>query len=173
LSAFIGIAGLGARLGALGQVVNTLSIVGLLGVLAGYFSGGLRRRWLVFVVLASAVAALSATSTGRLYATTVVPLAVVIKVVAIRRRVFWPLVVLVFLLCVFVNGAKDDYRALTSNSSQADPAAAALRFPNYVLFDYRPTGPALSRSAARFAYSVTDLMGYIDQEDVPTGVEFG
>jgi hypothetical protein len=167
LSAFIGIAGLGARLGALGQVVNTLSIVGLLGVLAGYFSGGLRRRWLVFVVLASGVAALSATSTGRLYATTVVPLAVVIFVVAIRRRVSWPLVVLVFLLFVFVNGAKGDYRALTSNSSQANPVAAALRFPNYVLFDYRPTGPAISSSGARFAYSVTDLMGYIDQ-NVPT-----
>jgi hypothetical protein len=167
LSAFIGIVGLGATLGALGQVVDTLSIVGLLGVLAGYFSGGLRRRWLVFVVLASGVAALSSSSTGTLYTIAVVPLAVGIFVVAIRRRVFWPLVVLIFLLSVFLNGAKTEYRVLTSNSSQASPVTAALRFPNYVLFDFKPTGPALSRSAARFAYSVTDLTGYIDQ-NVPT-----
>lgn len=157
----VDVTGLRASLGAIPVSINSLRLMGIVGIFGAYLRGMAGARWLVVVCPLVVLEVVVGLGSGAIYSAARAPLAMLILYVCLRRRVPWLLLVVSVLAALVLNTTKGEFR--NDRSAQTGPAAnQGVEYLRRVTDSASATSDAtLSVAAARFAYSTSDLMGYV------------
>jgi hypothetical protein len=160
---FISSLGLRASLGAIPVVIDSLRLMGIVGLFGAYLRGMVPARWLVGVFTLVVVEMIAGLGSGAIYTAARPPLAMLILFVCVRRRIPWLVVVLSVLAALMLNTTKGEFRTDRGRGDQT-AVAGGLGYLRRVSDSSTSTSDAtLSRAAARFSYSTSDLMGYVEE----------
>ena len=156
------ILGLRSGLGSIPVAVDLVRIIGMLGLFGSYLQGVAPRRWLVIVVAVLVVEVFVGIGSAAIYEAARAPIAALVLYIVIRRRVPWALVVLATASALLLNTTKGEFRAETADTGASSGTEQSV---GYLSNFYNQVGSTstedVSHAAARFSYSVSDVMGYV------------